>query len=100
MAIARDRVIANTARIMWCALVQSAWNRHQETTIRRPEKGKEAREEEIAVNKRAAEKNSRDRARQHVDTELNSQHLRELAEQKPRVIAMLIRQLMSKELKQ
>lgn len=54
----------------------------------------------IVVNKRVAEKNSRGRTRQHVDTELNSQQLSELAEQEPRVIAMVIRQLISKDPKQ
>ena len=97
MAIARYLVIAIIAWIMWRKLVQPAWNRHQETTIRRLEMEKEAREEEIAAKKRAAEKSSRDRAQQRVDTELNGQQLRELAEQEPRVIALVIRQWMSKE---
>lgn len=97
MAIARYLVIAIIAWIMWRKLVQPAWIRHQETTIRRLEMEKEAREEEIAAKKRAAEKNNRDRAQQRVDTELNGQQLRELAEQEPRVIALVIRQWMSKE---
>ena len=100
MAIARYLVIAIIAWIMWRKLVQPAWLRHQETTIRRLEMEKEAREEEIAAKKRAAEKHSRERAQQRVDTELNSQQLRELAEQEPRVIALVIRQWMSKERKQ
>ncbi len=100
MAIARYLVIAIIAWIMWRKLVQPAWLRHQETTIRRLEMEKEAREEEIAAKKRAAEKHSRERAQQRVDTELNSQQLRELAEQEPRVIALVIRQWMSKEPKQ
>lgn len=97
MAIARYLVIAIIAWVMWRKLVQPAWTRHQETTIRRLEMEKEAREEEIAAKKRAAEKNNRDRAQQRVDTELNGQQLRELAEQEPRVIALVIRQWMSKE---
>ncbi|MCU6190984.1 flagellar basal-body MS-ring/collar protein FliF [Enterobacter sichuanensis] len=100
MAIARYLVIAIIAWVMWRKLVQPAWLRHQETTIRRLEMEKEAREEEIAAKKRAAEKHSRERAQQRVDTELNSQQLRELAEQEPRVIALVIRQWMSKEPKQ
>lgn len=97
MAIARYLVIAIIAWVMWRKLVQPAWIRHQETTIRRLEMEKEAREEEIAAKKRAAEKNNRDRAQQRVDSELNGQQLRELAEQEPRVIALVIRQWMSKE---
>ena len=97
MAIARYLVIAIIAWIMWRKLVQPAWIRHQETTIRRLEMEKEAREEQQAAKKRAAEKEMRDRAQQRVDTELNGQQLRELAEQEPRVIALVIRQWMSKE---
>ncbi|MDX7021880.1 flagellar basal-body MS-ring/collar protein FliF [Enterobacter cloacae] len=97
MAIARYLVIAIIAWVMWRKLVQPAWVRHQETTLRRLEMEKEAREEEIAAKKRAAEKSNRDRAQQRVDTELNGQQLRELAEQEPRVIALVIRQWMSKE---
>lgn len=97
MAIARYLVIAIIAWVMWRKLVQPAWIRHQETTLRRLEMEKEAREEEIAAKKRAAEKINRDRAQQRVDTELNGQQLRELAEQEPRVIALVIRQWMSKE---
>ncbi|MGN7789848.1 flagellar basal-body MS-ring/collar protein FliF [Enterobacter sp. 22452] len=97
MAIARYLVIAIIGWVMWRKLVQPAWVRHQETTIRRLEMEKEAREEELAAKKRAAEKQSRDRAQQKVDTELNGQQLRELAEQEPRVIALVIRQWMSKE---
>ncbi|MEO3991872.1 flagellar basal-body MS-ring/collar protein FliF [Pseudocitrobacter cyperus] len=99
MAIARYLVIAIIAWVMWRKLVQPAWQRHQETTIRRLEMEKEAREEQDAAKKRAAEKSSRDRAQQRVDTELNGQQLRELAEQEPRVIALVIRQWMSKEQK-
>ncbi len=60
---------------------------------------KEARQEELAARKKASEKDARDRAQQRVDTELNSQQLRELAEQEPRVIALVIRQWMNQELK-
>lgn len=97
MSIARYLVIAIIAWVMWRKLVQPAWIRHQETTLRRLEMEKEAREEELAAKKRAAEKSVRDRAQQKVDTEMHSQQLRELAEQEPRVIALVIRQWMSKE---
>lgn len=97
MSIARYLVIAIIAWVMWRKLVQPAWQRHQETTIRRLEMEKEAREEQMAAKKRAADKINRDRAQQKVDTELNSQQLRELAEQEPRVIALVLRQWMSKE---
>lgn len=97
MSIARYLVIALIAWVMWRKLVQPAWARHQETSIRRLEMEKEARQEEQAAKKRASEKGDRERAQQRVDTELNSQQLRELAEQEPRVIALVIRQWMNKE---
>ena len=92
--------VALIAWILWRKAVQPFWTRHQEMLLQRMEMEKEAREEEIAAKKRAAEKSSRDRAQQRVDTELNGQQLRELAEQEPRVIALVIRQWMSKEPKQ
>lgn len=99
MAIARYLVIAIIAWFMWRKLVHPAWIRHQETSLRRMEMEKEARQEELAARKKASEKDARDRAQQRVDTELNSQQLRELAEQEPRVIALVIRQWMNQELK-
>lgn len=99
MSIARYLVIAIIAWVMWRKLVQPAWLRHQETSLRRLEMEKEAREEQLAEKKRASEKEARERAQQRVDTEMNTQQLRELAEQEPRVIALVIRQWMNKELK-
>lgn len=99
MSIARYLVIAIIAWVMWRKLVQPAWLRHQETSLRRLEMEKEAREEQMAEKKRASEKEARERAQQRVDTEMNTQQLRELAEQEPRVIALVIRQWMNKELK-
>lgn len=99
MSIARYLVIAIIAWVMWRKLVQPAWLRHQETSLRRMEMEKEAREEQMAEKKLASEKEARERAQQRVDTELNTQQLRELAEQEPRVIALVIRQWMNKELK-
>ncbi|SNY67868.1 flagellar M-ring protein FliF [Enterobacter sp. CC120223-11] len=97
MSIARYLVIAIIAWVMWRKLVQPAWVRHQETAIRRMEMEKEVREEAMAEKKRASEKEASERAQQRVDTELNSQQLRELAEQEPRVIALVIRQWMNKD---
>ena len=97
MSIARYLVIAIIAWVMWRKLVQPAWARHQETALRRMEMEKEARQEEQAEKKRASEKEARERAQQRVDTELNTQQLRELAEQEPRVIALVIRQWMNKD---
>lgn len=97
MSIARYLVIAIIAWVMWRKLVQPAWIRHQETSLRKLEMEKEARELQLAEKKRASEKDARARAQQREDTDLNTQQLRELAEQEPRVIALVIRQWMNKE---
>ena len=44
MAIARYLVIAIIAWVMWRKLVHPAWIRHQETSLRRMEMEKEARQ--------------------------------------------------------
>lgn len=97
MAVARYLIIALIIWVMWRKLVHPAWIRHQESAIVRMEMEKEARQEEMAAKKRDAEKHARQRQEQRVETELNSQQLRELAEQEPRVIALVIRQWMKKE---
>jgi flagellar M-ring protein FliF len=99
MTLARYLIIALIAWVMWRKLVQPAWIRHQEMALRRLEIEKEARLEEVAAKKRALEKEASDRAQQRIDTEINSQQLRGLAEQEPRIIALVIRQWMNKELK-
>ena len=53
MAIARYLVIAIIAWVMWRKLVHPAWIRHQETSLRRMEMEKEARQEELAARKAA-----------------------------------------------
>ena len=51
------------------------------------------------AHKRKAESGARAKAEQRVEVEMNTQKLRELAEQEPRVIALVIRQWMNKDIK-
>lgn len=97
MNLFRYLVVAIIAWIMWRKLVQPSWERHQQTTLRQMELEKEAREEAVAAQKHAAENDVRQRAQQRAHTEISTQQLRELAEQEPRVIALVLRQWMNQE---
>lgn len=97
MNLFRYLVVAIIAWIMWCKLVQPSWERHQQTTLRQMELEKEARDEAVAAQKHAAENDVRQRAQQRAHTEISTQQLRELAEQEPRVIALVLRQWMNQE---
>ncbi|MDI9279054.1 flagellar basal-body MS-ring/collar protein FliF [Pantoea sp. EABMAA-21] len=97
MNLFRYLVVAIIAWIMWRKLVQPSWERHQQTTLRQMELEKEARDEAAAAQKHAAENDVRQRAQQRAHTEISTQQLRELAEQEPRVIALVLRQWMNQE---
>ncbi|KGT89716.1 flagellar basal-body MS-ring/collar protein FliF [Enterobacter cancerogenus] len=97
MNLFRYLVVAIIAWIMWRKLVQPSWERHQQTTLRQMELEKEARDEAAAAKKHAAENDVRQRAQQRAHTEISTQQLRELAEQEPRVIALVLRQWMNQE---
>jgi flagellar basal-body M-ring protein/flagellar hook-basal body protein (fliF) len=100
MNLFRYLVIAIIAWVMWRKLVQPSWERHQQTSLRQMEMEKEAREAALAAKKQAAENDVRLRAQQRVNAEISTHQLREMAEQEPRVIALVIRQWMNKEVRQ
>lgn len=99
MSAARYLLIAIVAWFLWRKAVQPAWLRNQELVLQRLELEKQARQEELDASARRAESGARAKAEQRVETELNTQSLRELAQQEPRVIALVIRQWMNKEMK-
>jgi len=99
MSAARYLLIALVAWFLWRKAVQPAWLRNQELVLQRLELEKQARQEELDASARRAESGARAKAEQRVETELNTQSLRELAQQEPRVIALVIRQWMNKEMK-
>ncbi|THD49578.1 flagellar basal body M-ring protein FliF [Enterobacteriaceae bacterium ML5] len=99
MTAARYLLIALVAWFLWRKAVQPAWLRNQELILQRLELEKQARQAEIDANTRRAESGARAKAEQRVETEINTQSLRDLAEQEPRVIALVLRQWMNKELK-
>lgn len=97
MSAARYLLIAIVAFILWRKAVQPAWMRHQELILQRLELEKEAREAELNARKQERESNARAKAQQRVDTEMHTQQLRDMAEQEPQVIALVLRQWMNKE---
>jgi flagellar M-ring protein FliF len=99
MSAARYLLIALVAWFLWRKAVQPAWLRNQELVLQRLELEKQARQEELDASARRAESGARAKAEQRVETELNTHSLRELAQQEPRVIALVIRQWMNKEMK-
>lgn len=99
MAAARYLLIAIVAWILWRKAVQPAWLRNQELILQRLELEKQARQAEIDANRLREEMGAREKAELRVTTEIDSQNLRELAEKDPRVIALVIRNWMNKELK-
>ncbi|EPZ8122854.1 flagellar basal-body MS-ring/collar protein FliF [Yersinia enterocolitica] len=99
MAAGRYLLVAIVAWFLWRKAIQPAWLKNQELILARLELEKEARQAELDAHKRKAESGARAKAEQRVEAELNTQNLRELAEQDPRVIALVIRQWMNKDLK-
>ncbi len=97
MTLARYLVIAIIGWVMWRRLVQPVWIRHQDTTIKRLELEKEARKLELEEKNKAAQMSAHAKEKRRTDTEINGQQLRELAEQEPRVIALVMRQWLNKE---
>ncbi|WP_058913570.1 flagellar basal-body MS-ring/collar protein FliF [Entomohabitans teleogrylli] len=97
MAAVRYLLIGIVAWVLWRKAVQPSWLRHQELALQRLELEKEARQAELDALVREKESGARVKAQQRVDAELHTQQLREMAEQDPQVIALVLRQWMNKE---
>lgn len=91
--------IAIIAWILWRKAIQPAWLRHQELAVQQLELEKQARQAEIDKLLRESEERSLQAAQARVETELETQHLRDMAENEPQVIALVIRQWINKEQK-
>ncbi len=96
---ARYLFVALIAWILWRKAVQPFWNRHQEMLIQRLEMEKEVRQAELDEQVRKRQSAETAKAQQRVETEQQAQHLREMADQEPQVIALVIRQWLNKEQK-
>ncbi len=98
LSAARYLLIGIVAWILWRKAVQPAWLRHQELALQRLELEKEARQAELDELARKNESSAKAKAQMRVDVELNTQQLREMAENGPQTIALVLRQWMNKEL--
>ncbi|MGL4034064.1 flagellar basal-body MS-ring/collar protein FliF [Kosakonia cowanii] len=94
---ARYLFVALIAWILWRKAVQPFWIRHQEMLIQRLEMEKEVRQAELDEQVRKRQSAETAKAQQRVETEQQAQHLREMADQEPQVIALVIRQWLNKE---
>lgn len=99
LAAARYLFIAILAWVLWRKAIQPAWLRHQELALQRLELEKEARQAELDAIDRKKDITAKAKAQQRVDTELNTQYLRDMAEHDPQVIALVLRRWMNKESK-
>lgn len=99
LAGARYLFIAFVAWMLWRKAVQPFWIKHQEMVLQRLELEKEARQAELDAQARKNESSEMAKAQQRVDTELSTQQLREMAEQEPQLIALVLRQWLNKEQK-
>lgn len=99
MSGARYLFVALIAWILWRKAVQPFWTRHQEMLIQRLEMEKEVRQAELDEQVRKRQSAETAKAQQRVETEQEAQHLREMADQEPQVIALVIRQWLNKEQK-
>ncbi len=84
---ARYLFVALIAWILWRKAVQPFWIRHQEMLIQRLEMEKEVRQAELDEQVRKRQSAETAKAQQRVETEQQAQHLREMADQEPQVIA-------------
>ncbi|SFU20142.1 flagellar M-ring protein FliF [Kosakonia arachidis] len=99
LEVARYLFIALVAWILWRKAVQPFWIKHQELALQRLELEKEARQAALDAQNRKNENIEKEKAQQRVDTEITTQHLRNLAEQEPHVLAAVIRKWLIREKK-
>jgi len=91
--------IAIIVWILWRKAIQPAWLRHQELAVQQLELEKLARQAEHDKRLMEDEERNQEAAQARIETDLNTQHLRDIAEQEPQVIALVLRQWINKEKK-
>ncbi|MDR0806646.1 MAG: flagellar M-ring protein FliF [Enterobacteriaceae bacterium] len=99
LAAARYLFVALIAWVLWRKAVQPFWIKHQEMALQRLELEKEIRQTEINEKRSKKESKEREKAQQRLDTELSTLNLRDMADQEPQIIALVIRQWLNKEQK-
>lgn len=99
LTVLRYLLVALVAWMLWRKAVWPFWVKHQEMLLQRLEMEKEARQAEATAQRQKKETSERAKAQQRMDTELTTQQLREMADEAPQIIALVIRQWMNKEQK-
>lgn len=99
LTVLRYLLVALVAWMLWRKAVWPFWVKHQEMLLQRLEMEKEARQAEATAQREKKEYSERAKAQQRMDTELTTQQLREMADEAPQIIALVIRQWMNKEQK-
>ncbi|TGC12149.1 flagellar M-ring protein FliF [Escherichia sp. E4385] len=99
LTVLRYFLVALVAWILWRKAVWPFWVKHQEMLLQRLEMEKEARQAEVTMQRQKKESSERAKAQQRMDTELTTHQLREMADEAPQIIALVIRQWMNKEQK-
>ncbi|TGB80802.1 flagellar basal-body MS-ring/collar protein FliF [Escherichia sp. E4702] len=99
LSVLRYLLVALVAWVLWRKAVWPFWVKHQEMLLQRLEMEKEARQAEATAQRQKKEHCERAKAQQRMDTELTTQQLREMADEAPQIIALVIRQWMNKEQK-
>lgn len=99
LTVLRYLLVALIAWMLWRKAVWPFWVKHQEMLLQRLEMEKEARQAEATAQRQKKETSERAKAQQRMDTELTTQQLREMADEAPQIIALVIRQWMNKEQK-
>lgn len=93
----RYLVVALIAWILWRKGVQPFWLKYHEMTLQRLELEQEARKAELEAITRQSEQKRQQEDAQRVQCEVDSQKLRDIAEQDPHIIALVVRQWVQKE---
>ncbi|TGB97346.1 flagellar basal-body MS-ring/collar protein FliF [Escherichia sp. E2748] len=99
LSVLRYLLVALVAWMLWRKAVWPFWVKHQEMLLQRLEMEKEARQAEATAQRQKKEHSELAKAQQRMDTELTTQQLREMADEAPQIIALVIRQWMNKEQK-
>lgn len=95
----RYLLVLLVAWLLWHKTVQPFWIKHQQLALQRLEMEKQARQAELDAEISRKETIEKNKAKQRVDTEITTQHLRNLAEQEPHVLAAVIRKWLIREQK-
>lgn len=97
IAASRYLLAAIVIWLMWRKGIKPALQRYQNAQNQQLAQEKQALHEQATAAQRQTEQDEQQKTAQRVETEITTQQLRDMAQQEPRVIALVIRQWMNKE---